>query len=298
MTQVAVIDIIGPVAQFCPNCPTTTLVQAYIDAARKFCNASRWLKTTIPGSTTAPITTPYTTGTVTVTNASLAVVGVGTSWLANVASGDLFTGPNSIAYTVDAVTDNTHLALTAVYGGPTLATQAYSIARNREFASYGLGNDTYTEIIGIEAISIVASTIDTHPLTPGVSSEWDKTDARGVPDRYQYIAEAQFAVHPVPDASYALNVSVILQPKRGVNSLDQNLVTIWDYALQDGALDYLLRLPQAWKDVGEADRRHTLFTGHKFSAASDAQAGYNAGALPNGTKGPRQPMIRTKQQRI
>ena len=298
MTQVAVIDVIGPVAQFCPSCPTTVLVQAYVDAARKFCNHTRWLKTLIPGLTTAPITSPYSTGTVTVTNASLAVVGSGTSWLANVASGDIFTGPDGIGHIVDAVTDNTHLALTTAYGGTTLAAQLYSIARNREYPSYGLGSDTYTEIIGIEAISIVASANDTHPLTPGVSSEWDKTDGRATPVRYQYLAEGQFAVHPVPDAAYVLNVSVILQPKRGVNSLDQNLLTVWDYALQDGALDYLLRLPQAWKDLGEAERRRTMFEAHKHSGASDAQAGYNAGALPNNVAGPHQPIIRTKMQRL
>ena len=48
MAQTLVIDVISPVAQKCSSCPTTTLVQAYIDAARKFCAKTRWLKTTIP----------------------------------------------------------------------------------------------------------------------------------------------------------------------------------------------------------------------------------------------------------
>jgi len=299
MTQVAVIDIISSVAQFCPSCPTTTLVKAYIDAARKFCNKSRWLKATIPGSTMAPVVTPYTAGTATVTNASATVLGIGTAWLANVVAGDTFTGPNSVVYTVLSVTDDTHLVLSVVYGGATLAAQAYSIGRNRVYPLYSLGSDTYNEIIGIEAISITASSVDTHPLTPGVSSEWDSNDARDTPDRYQYVPHGQFAVHPTPDAAYPLTASVILQPKRGSNSLDDSLLLNWDYTLEDGALGYLLKLPGVpWVDKTEAVIREGRFQAEIRSAASDAQAGYNAGALPSGIVGVRSPVMRTKQLSI
>jgi len=299
MTQVAVIDLIAPVAQFCPSCPTTTLVQAYIDAARKFCNKSRWFKATIPGATTAPIISPYTTGTATVTNASAAILGIGTAWLSNVAAGDTFTGPNAVTYTVLSVTDDTHLTLSVVYGGPTLAGQTYSIGRNRSYPLYSLGSDTYNEIIGIEAISIAAAANDTHPLNPSVSSDWDANDLRDTPNRYQYVPHGQFAVHPTPDASYALTVSVILQPRRGSNSLDDSLLINWDYVFQDGALGYLLKLPgNPWIDKTEAALREARFQAAINSATSDAHAGYNAGALPSGAVGPRSFMVRTKKQSI
>jgi len=51
MTQVLVKDIIAPVWQKCPSAPITTVVQAYMDAARQFCNRSRWLRATIAGAT-------------------------------------------------------------------------------------------------------------------------------------------------------------------------------------------------------------------------------------------------------
>jgi hypothetical protein len=260
MAQVAVIDIIGPVAQFCQNCPTTTLVQAYVDAARKLCHKSKWLRTTIAGSTTAPVLTPYTTGTVTVTNNSAAVVGLGTSWLASVASGDTFTGPSGVVYTVDAVTTNTALALTAVYAGPTLATQAYSIGRSRYYTLYGLGSDTYTEIIGVSAIAISKSATDTYGLDENSTVAWDPDDAASTPELFKYVPEGQFAVHPKPDAAYSLQVGVILQPKRGANSLDANLLTTWDYALQTGALGYLLAIPgQPWSNPTLAARHELIF---------------------------------------
>lgn len=61
MTQIAIINLVAPVAQMVRNCPTTTLVQAYIDAVRQFCSKTRWLRTTIPGVTVAG-TTIYSLG--------------------------------------------------------------------------------------------------------------------------------------------------------------------------------------------------------------------------------------------
>jgi len=73
----------------------------------------------------------YQTGTVSVTNGSNQVVGVGTSWLANVNVGNIFTIPGSGAwYEVASITDDTHLVLTANYGGATAAGSAYAITRD------------------------------------------------------------------------------------------------------------------------------------------------------------------------
>ena len=73
----------------------------------------------------------YTTGTINVTNGSNAVVGVGTSFLTNVTVGDSFirTG-DSVSYTVASITDDTHLTLSANYGGATGNGVAYSIGRD------------------------------------------------------------------------------------------------------------------------------------------------------------------------
>lgn len=43
MAQVQVVELLSEVTQLCRECPTVTLVQAYISAARQFCNKSRWL---------------------------------------------------------------------------------------------------------------------------------------------------------------------------------------------------------------------------------------------------------------
>ena len=71
----------------------------------------------------------YRTGTVQVTNGSTAVVGTGTAFLANVAAGQIFTveGDN-VWYEVASVSNDTHLALTANYGGTSGSSKAYAVA--------------------------------------------------------------------------------------------------------------------------------------------------------------------------
>lgn len=64
MSQVQILDYLAPVAQIARNCPTTTLVQAYLDAVREFCNTTHWLRTTITGVTdiTPSAVTVYSLG--------------------------------------------------------------------------------------------------------------------------------------------------------------------------------------------------------------------------------------------
>lgn len=77
----------------------------------------------------------YRTGTVSVTNGNANVVGTGTLWLTQAAVGDIFYGPDLVAYEITSITDDTHLAIkqiggTAAYAGSTLSAQAYAILRN------------------------------------------------------------------------------------------------------------------------------------------------------------------------
>lgn len=53
MAQIDVVDLLSNVTQICRECPSATLIRAYIDATRAFCQKSRWLRAAIPGATTA-----------------------------------------------------------------------------------------------------------------------------------------------------------------------------------------------------------------------------------------------------
>lgn len=69
----------------------------------------------------------YKTGTVSVTNGSTTVTGMGTSFVANVSAGFGFIGPDFHIYEVSSVTNDTTLVLVQPYLGTTAPTQAYNI---------------------------------------------------------------------------------------------------------------------------------------------------------------------------
>lgn len=71
----------------------------------------------------------YSTGTVTATAASTAVVGSGTSWSSNVDAGMLMRVGSERVYVVASVQDNTHLTLTEPYQGSTGSGKAATFKR-------------------------------------------------------------------------------------------------------------------------------------------------------------------------
>lgn len=201
MAQIDVLTLLPSVGQICRQCPTTILVQAYIDAVRKFCSQTRWLTANAPG-----------------------VCEIGTS-------------------------------------------------------QYAIGNDTYNEVIGISAMTVLESeTVDPTPMTQGDPTRWEASDDDGLPLFYAYVPESGFAVHPIPDQEYALELNLVLQPKRGSNSIDETLAVNWEYAFQRGALAYLLKLPDVpWSDKAEAVSQQMQFNADINSAKSSVARGYNAG---------------------
>jgi len=69
----------------------------------------------------------YSVGTVTATNGSATIVGVGTSFLSTVQKGHIFYGPDKNLYEVLSVATNTQLTLNSNYTSATAAGAAYSI---------------------------------------------------------------------------------------------------------------------------------------------------------------------------
>lgn len=53
MANTPVLDVIADVAQIVRKAPNTTLIGAYVRAARKFCRETRWFRSTLEGQTAA-----------------------------------------------------------------------------------------------------------------------------------------------------------------------------------------------------------------------------------------------------
>lgn len=70
----------------------------------------------------------YKTGTASVTSGSNAVIGTGTSFIANSRVGDAFRGPDGGWYEVTNIASDTALSISPTYQGATVATGSYSLA--------------------------------------------------------------------------------------------------------------------------------------------------------------------------
>lgn len=146
---------------------------------------------------------------------------------------------------------------------------------------YDLGSDPYVEICGIAGITLYESPTEFSFLTESDSAQWDPTAEHALPEWYQYLPEAQVALHATPDAAYGMTVGAWVAPKRGANSIDAALVVKWEYALQDGALAYLLALPNvAWANLQLAQVHEDRFLAAITDAANVASLGFNPGATP------------------
>lgn len=89
MNIVSVNDYLGNVAQIARKCPTPTLRHAYMRAFREFCQQTQWLKTNVPGVTTADVA-QYSLG----NDPQLDIVGIYGSISASLPTGAAAAGPS------------------------------------------------------------------------------------------------------------------------------------------------------------------------------------------------------------
>lgn len=152
---------------------------------------------------------------------------------------------------------------------------------------YNLGSDTYHEVCGIRGMSIrSSSTADWDPVTEQAGTVVDPNADADVPEFYQYLPHGKFRLSPTPLAAYDLSITAVLQPKRGVVSIDDSLLVDWDEALRHGALYRLFRITnQPWTNPGESGVQRDLFEIEVNKAKSAVAVGYNAGAATTNRPG-------------
>ena len=147
---------------------------------------------------------------------------------------------------------------------------------------YSLGNDPYLDVIGILAMQGSQSQsqgIQYWPIVPSDSGQWDPNMNPGMPVRYQYVAEAQFAVDPLPDAVYGLLITLIVQPKEGATQIPAAPLLKYSNEIEAGALAYLLAVPgQPWSDPQGAVVQGKAFRSGISNGKAEAQRNFNVGS--------------------
>lgn len=160
-----------------------------------------------------------------------------------------------------------------------LLTANIDAATEIDTPQYAMGNDPYIEVIGVRAMSVDRATNDWRPVTERSQTLFDRNAASDTPEFYAYLPEAQFVLHPTPNAVLPLKVTAVVQPKSTVTQIDASLLPRWEGALRAGALARLFAISgAAWVNPGEARRYETMFMAAVFSASASVSSGNNPGS--------------------
>lgn len=145
----------------------------------------------------------YQQGTVDVTNGVNAVVGTDTLWLANVQPGNLFVAQGDhVYYEVGAVTDDTHLNLSAPYAGVTGTDLSYAISRDFT-PNLGLPYPVAGDVDTAATVRRLAEYLDSY-----ISGVLHKSVAGGSDVTLTALEQRAFAYHFTGALSAAINVIV------------------------------------------------------------------------------------------
>ena len=159
------------------------------------------------------------------------------------------------------------------------AVSGVTVANSRQ---YSLGNDPYLDVIGVFAMQGSQSQsqgIEYWPIVPSDSGQWDPNMQPGMPVRYQYLPEAQFAVDPLPDDAYDLLITLIVQPKEGATQIPAAPLLKYSNEIEAGALSYLLAVPgQPWSDPQGALLQGRVFRSGISNGKAEAQRNFNVGS--------------------
>jgi hypothetical protein len=141
-------------------------------------------------------------------------------------------------------------------------------------------DDPLLEIVNIRVITITDTDGSRRRIDPSDPVTWNPSISPGAPQTWAYVPESQVALYPTPNGAFTLTITAQCQPLLGVEELPDDLLRKWDRALDDGALAYLLELPnQPWTSPALARQHAIAFQAAINNARADEQRGYNTGTV-------------------
>lgn len=149
---------------------------------------------------------------------------------------------------------------------------------------YSLGSDPLLEIIGIYAMSVTYTVApsgppQTLPVYASDSGGWSPNIQDGLPRRYAYVPEAQFALNPTPDAVYDLSITAIVSPVDNAAQVPDGPLRKYSTHIEAGTLAQLLDVPGTpWYNPAMAARNAAMFKSGISNGKAEVQRNFNTGA--------------------
>lgn len=145
--------------------------------------------------------------------------------------------------------------------------------------AYSLGSDPLLEVVDVPLGRITDTNGAILSLQPSDPTTFDPNVKPGRPTTYAYLPEGSVAFFPIPNAAYAVTLTLAVQPKDGVSELPDQLLAKWRVAIEAGAAAFLYELPEAWRDLNQAEIKRRTLQSAINSARADVARGYQSGSV-------------------
>jgi hypothetical protein len=250
----------GEVLQWSPDASPLIVDKWINNAYRRIIDKRMWYGLMVKGQVSVP--SVYTTGTATVTNASTAVVGIGTAWDNTFVGRQFRQGFSSPFYTIKSVQSATALTLDLPWGNPSATSTGYQILQN--IVSLGNNIKFVIEMVNqrqgyrlyLNMPQDVLNRYDTWRTTTG----WTFLLANREPSSD---GQPQFELYPSPTFQQVFPFLAYIQPPDMKNDTDFPYLFIRSDALVNDAISQALtfRGPRLNKyyDPAEAQRKEMKF---------------------------------------
>lgn len=149
---------------------------------------------------------------------------------------------------------------------------------------YSLGADPFLEVIAVPLVSMQVNPTGTQsqnwiPLWAMPSQGFSPNLQPNSPMWFSYVPEGQVAFWPIPNAAYAVNMTLALQPRDAVDALPEELLPKWRLAFEAGALEYLYSLTgERWANAKLSEQNRAIFRSYINNARADVALGNQMGS--------------------
>lgn len=231
-------QMVGELLQWNPDMPVQMAIKLIQNSYRRVIDARLWYGMLVKGQVNVP--NAVTNGTVTVTNGSTAIVGVGTTFDQTMIGRSFRVGFSTPIFRIASVQSPTQLTLDLVWGGPTQSSVSYNIFQN--IVSFGANVKKLLAVVNqrqgyrmkLHMPQEVLNIYDTWRTTTG----WTFLVANYAPSPVD--GSPQFELYPAPTFQQSFPFLAQVQPPDLVNDSDYPAPWIRTDVIMYGAIPFAL----------------------------------------------------------
>lgn len=263
---------IRPIAK---GCPEPLMQDALLNSAREFAAETLIVRRSVAFPTSACQFAASVSGNVLTVTAitqvpnpgNPGVIAVGQTIFANM----IPAGTTIAQYGTGSGGIGTYVLSTSV---PTITSEAMASSQD----VYPLAQSYQEEPITVMSMTGTNINNSTWNFWPGNPTSWNPSINPSTPLQYAFIPYSNVALWPTPDGVYQINGVIAVQPAQTALELPDEIVRVYDRQVCDGALAWLLQIPnRPWSNLAAVGPYTVSFQSGVSRARADLVRSFNSG---------------------